>query len=99
MNTMTGAKAFGGPKRAQKTKAKIARAQVLMAAARERAAERVSRRSKGDTAVDTTAPSFSPDHPMIPIHDHRRQTRAPIADQLARCLFFSLELRANTLSG
>ena len=39
MKKMTGSHLFGGPTRARKTKARIARAQVLMAAARERAAE------------------------------------------------------------
>ena len=39
MQKMTGARLFGGPTRAVKTKARIARAQLLMAAARERASE------------------------------------------------------------
>ena len=39
MKKMTGAKLFGGPTRARKTKARIARAQLLMAAAREQASE------------------------------------------------------------
>ena len=42
---MTGAHLFGGPTRARKTKARIARAQVLMAAAREPAAEITQRQS------------------------------------------------------
>jgi hypothetical protein len=39
MKKMTGARLFGGPTRAIKTKARIARAQLLMAAAREQASE------------------------------------------------------------
>ena len=39
MQKMTGARLFGGPTRAIKTKARIARAQLLMAATRERASE------------------------------------------------------------
>jgi hypothetical protein len=39
MKKLTGLQLFGGPTRARKTKARIARAQLLMAAARERAAE------------------------------------------------------------
>jgi hypothetical protein len=45
MKKMTGAHLFGGPTRARKTKARIARAQVLMAAARKRAAEITQRES------------------------------------------------------
>ena len=40
MQKMTGAWLFGGPTRARKTKARIARAQTLMAAAREQAMSR-----------------------------------------------------------
>ena len=39
MQKVTGAWLFGGPTRARKTKARIARAQTLMAAAREQAME------------------------------------------------------------
>jgi hypothetical protein len=58
MKKLTGSQLFGGPTRARKTKARIARAQLLMAAARERAAEM----AQGEETL-----------PLRSTHAHRRR--------------------------